>query len=49
MWPLRLHRAIKEKEMNEDILIELGEVSEQTKGPFGGSVEGAKLDERPIG
>jgi hypothetical protein len=40
---------MKEKVMKDEILIELGEVSEETKGPLGGTVEGAKFDERPIG
>lgn len=34
--------------MNEEILIELGEVSEETKGPQGGAVEGVNEDQRPI-
>ena len=34
---------VKEKTMNDDILIELGEVSEETKGPGGPVLEDNKI------
>lgn len=33
--------------MNDEILIELGEVSQETKGPEGGSIEGVNEDKQP--
>jgi hypothetical protein len=31
-WRLKLYETMKEKVMNDEILIELGDVSEETKG-----------------